>query len=267
MVNFKKLARRALSLFPGGNNTGNINKKVLSRKADKEGQDQLLSVIFSPTSHNVTTTAPMTMIKKSSDNGLSDAFIRQHFGDSKVTYKTVSFTSDKMGMIINCRRSHCCVVTDLVEGSQAAELGVSRGDIIIAINNEKPEKWLNGVSEQLRNASRPCVIEFVRYDRKSDGIFSSLEVNSALKPWKSTGSVDLGGVTNGMDPRAKTEDPVNFEIGRIAAWKRRTSSTPKKNELKRMKGAKDTPKRRTHAPSKNTLKKNKKVVRSSKKRK
>ena len=77
----------------------------------------------------------------------SAKFISANFGVGSFTYKTVTFANAKMGMVINCRRPHCVVVTSCVPSSHAESLGVETGDIVISINNEKPARWLQ-VSER-----------------------------------------------------------------------------------------------------------------------
>ena len=162
---------------------------------------------------------------------------------------------DKMGMVINCRRAHCCVVTDLVKESAAEQFGIEKGDVVIAINNVKPAKWLNGVSEQLRTAARPCVIELIRFGTV-DNMSSSKEVQEALLPWKKEDGVGVENIDLGLNNN-NTMNPIAISKN----TKKRGNSTPKKSDARK---ASKTPTKKTKTPVKR--KTNKKTATSTKKK-
>ena len=89
------------------------------------------------------------------------------------------------------------------------------------------------VSEQLKNAARPCMIELIRFENKEDGTSKSKEVANALMPWKST--TDFVGLEN---ININIDNPLGFDCEnplaaqKMMMTKKRSGSTPKKSDLR-----------------------------------
>jgi len=89
MVNFKKMARKAINMFPGTKKTASKTTKATKKKKSSKAKDESLSTLMSPMKKTklASPLAKRAESPKTKCGGLTPAFIAISFGTSKYTYK------------------------------------------------------------------------------------------------------------------------------------------------------------------------------------